>query len=86
MKNNLEDVEVRAPEPACFQCEVSMTLVKPPIWTLKGETLQSGPDVRIENRGTVHKLTFSKTSCDMSGIVQFNTGKAKSSAELTVLN
>ncbi|XP_056605844.1 obscurin-like protein 1a [Triplophysa dalaica] len=86
VKNNLEDVEVRAPEPACFQCEVSVTLVKPPTWTLKGETLQSGPDVRIENRGTVHKLMFSKTSCDMSGIVQFNTGKAKSSAKLTVLN
>lgn len=86
MKKNLEDVEVQAPEPACFQCEVSVTLVKPPVWTLNGETLQSGPDVRIENRGSVHKLTFKKTSCDMSGIVQFNTGKAKSSAKLIVMN
>lgn len=82
---DIEDVEVRAPEMACFQCDVSVTLIKPPIWTLNGETLQSGPDVRIENQGTVHKLTFKKTSSDMSGTVRFTTGKAKTSAKLTVL-
>nr|XP_055069179.1 obscurin-like protein 1a isoform X2 [Misgurnus anguillicaudatus] len=83
---HLEDVEVRAPEPACFQCEVSVTLMKPPVWTLNGETLQSGLDVRIENRGNVHQLTFKKTRPDMSGTVKFTTGKAKSCAKLTVLN
>lgn len=82
---DIEDVEVRAPEMACFQCEVSVTLIKPPIWTLNGETLQSGPTVRIENQGTVHKLTFKKTSSEMSGTVRFTTGKAKTSAKLTVL-
>ncbi|KAF4112061.1 hypothetical protein G5714_006856 [Onychostoma macrolepis] len=82
---DIEDVEVRAPEMVCFQCEVSVTLIKPPIWTLNGETLQSGSDVRIENQGTVHKLTFKKTSSDMSGTVRFTTGKAKTSAKLTVL-
>jgi len=82
---DIEDVEVRAPETACFQCEVSVTLIKPPIWTLNGENLQSGPNIRIENQGTVHKLTLKNTSSDMSGTVKFTTGKAKTSAKLTVL-
>ncbi|KAI2663414.1 Obscurin-like protein 1 [Labeo rohita] len=82
---DIEDVEVRATETACFQCEVSVILIKPPTWTLNGETLQSGPNIRIENQATVHKLTIKKTSADMSGTLKFTTGKAKTSAKLTVL-
>ncbi|KTF80444.1 hypothetical protein cypCar_00024285, partial [Cyprinus carpio] len=80
---DIEDVEVKAPETDCFQCEVSVTLIKPPIWTLNGETLQSGPSVRIENQGTVHILTFKKkkkTSSDMSRTDKFTTGTAKTVA------
>lgn len=80
----LEDVEVTEPEPASFQCEVSVAINKPPVWTLNGETLQPGPSVRLENHGTVHKLTLKNTSTDMSGVVKFTMGKAKSSAMLTV--
>ncbi|XP_044043065.1 obscurin-like protein 1a [Siniperca chuatsi] len=85
MVKELEDEEVTEPEPASFQCEVSVTINKPPIWTLNGETLQTGPSVRLENHGTVHKLTLKKTSVDMSGVVKFTMGKAKSSARLSVM-
>ncbi|XP_040888100.1 obscurin-like protein 1a isoform X2 [Toxotes jaculatrix] len=85
MVKELEDVEVTEPEAASFQCEVSVDISKPPIWTLNGETLQSGPSVRLENRGTVHKLTLKNTSVDMSGIVKFTMGKAKTSAMLSVM-
>ncbi|XP_066519296.1 obscurin-like protein 1a [Hoplias malabaricus] len=81
----LEDNEVTAPEAARFQCEVSVPLIKPPVWTLNGETLQPGPDIHLANKGTVYTLTFKNTSSEMSGIVKFTTGKAKSSANLTVL-
>ncbi|KAM3857112.1 obscurin-like protein 1a [Diretmus argenteus] len=84
MVKELEDVEVTEPEPACFQCEVSVAITKPPVWTLNGETLQPGPSVRLENHGTVHKLTLRTSSVHMSGTVKFTTGKAKSSATLTV--
>ncbi|TRY90337.1 hypothetical protein DNTS_015230 [Danionella cerebrum] len=82
---NLEDVKVCAPEEACFKCEVSVALIKPPVWTLNGEVLQTGPMVRIENLGTIHKLTIKQTSSEMSGTVKFTSGKAKSSASLMVL-
>ncbi|XP_041637515.1 obscurin-like protein 1a [Cheilinus undulatus] len=85
MVKELEDEEVIESEPACFQCEVSVAINKPPVWTLNGETLQAGPFVRVENRGTVHKLTLKNTSVDMSGVVKFTMGKAKSSAMLTVM-
>ena len=85
MVKELEDVEVTEPEPATFQCEVSMAISKPPVWTLNGEALHSGPAVRLENHGTVHKLTLRSTSADMSGTVKFTTGKAKSSATLRVV-
>ncbi|XP_073318223.1 obscurin-like protein 1a [Pagrus major] len=84
MVKELEDVEVTEPEPACFQCEVSVDINKPPVWTLNGETLQSGPSVRLEDHGTIHKLTLKDTSMDMSGVVKFTLGKAKSSAQLSV--
>lgn len=84
MVKELEDVEVTEPELASFQCEVSVAINKPPVWTLNGETLQSGPSVRLEDHGTVYKLTLKNTSADMSGVVKFTLGKAKSSAQLTV--
>ncbi|TMS11780.1 Obscurin [Larimichthys crocea] len=84
MVKHLEDVEVTEPEPASFQCEVSVDINKPPVWTLNGDTLQPGPSVRLENHGTVHKLTLKETSVDMSGVVKFTMGKAKSSAGLSV--
>ncbi|MBN3323328.1 OBSCN protein, partial [Atractosteus spatula] len=80
----LEDVEVRAPEEACFECEISVPVIKPPVWTLNGETLQHGGDVRLESMGTVHRLTLRKTTTEMTGLVKFTTGKARSSARLKV--
>ncbi|XP_023276058.1 obscurin-like protein 1 [Seriola lalandi dorsalis] len=85
MVKELEDMEVMEPEPASFQCEVSVDISKPPVWTLNGETLHSGPSVRLENHGTVHKLTLRNTCVDMSGTVKFTMGKAKSSATLSVM-
>ncbi|KAL7370049.1 hypothetical protein ABVT39_017373 [Epinephelus coioides] len=85
MVSDLEDVEVTESDPASFKCEVSVAIDKPPLWTLNGATLQSGPSVRLENHGTVHKLTLKNTSVDMSGVVKFTMGKAKSSAMLTVM-
>lgn len=84
MVKELEDVEVTEPEPASFQCEVSVAINKPPVWTLNGESLQPGPTVRMENHGTLHKLTLKDTSTDMSGVVKFTMGKAKSRAALAV--
>ena len=84
MVTDLTDVEVAAPDQAEFQCEVSLAVSKPPLWTLNGEALQHGPLIRLESQGTVHKLTLRETSRDMSGTVGFATGKAKSSATLTV--
>lgn len=85
MVKELQDVEVTEPEPASFQCEVSVAINKPPVWTFNGVTLQAGPDIRMENHGTVHKLTLRNTTVDMSGIVKFTMGKAKSNATLSVL-
>ncbi|XP_034720665.1 obscurin-like protein 1a isoform X1 [Etheostoma cragini] len=84
MVKELEDVEVTEPGPASFQCEVSVAINKPPLWTLNGEALLPGPSVRLENHETVHKLTLKNTSVDMSGVVKFTMGKAKSSATLSV--
>ena len=84
MVRELEDVEVTAPDVASFRCEVSVAIDKPPVWTLNGESLQSGPLVRVESQGTVHKLTLKQTSEEMSGMVRFTTGKARSSATLRV--
>lgn len=85
MVKELEDLEVAESEPAFFQCEVSVAINKPPVWTLNGETLQPGPSVRLENHGTVHKLTLKNTSMDMNGVVKFILGKAKSSATLSIV-
>ncbi|KAM9820390.1 obscurin-like protein 1a [Neosynchiropus ocellatus] len=79
---DLEDVEVKKNETATFQCEVSVPVDKPPVWTLNGMSLQSGPDVRQENQGTVHRLIL--RNVNVSGTVRFTVGKAKSTATLTV--
>lgn len=86
MVHELEDVEVTEPEWATFQCEVSVAISRPPVWTLNGEGLQPGPQVRLESSGTVHRLILKETSRDMSGVVRFTMGKAKSSAKLSVKN
>ncbi|KAK2849807.1 hypothetical protein Q7C36_008590 [Tachysurus vachellii] len=80
----LQDVEVSAPEEACFVCEVSVALLKSPIWTLNGDVLKPGPKVLLEKMGTVHKLTLKHTSEDINGVVVFDSGKAKSTANLYV--
>ncbi|KAJ8003890.1 hypothetical protein DPEC_G00153090 [Dallia pectoralis] len=85
IEEDLEDVEVTAPDHACFQCKVSVAINRPPLWTLNGETLTSSPEVRLETHGTVNKLTLKKTRPHMSGTVTFAMGKAKSSAELKVM-
>ncbi|XP_061082557.1 obscurin-like protein 1 isoform X7 [Conger conger] len=80
----LKDVTVAAPEEAAFECEVTVASSKAPVWSLNEETLRPGPQVRMESRDTVHRLILKNTSADMSGTVRFSSGKAKSSARLTV--
>ncbi|XP_062287208.1 obscurin-like protein 1 [Scomber scombrus] len=86
MVRELKDVEVKAPNEACFECEVSVPVIKSPVWSLNGEPLQQSPHVRLEKMGTVHRLTLRQTSPDMSGAVEFTSGKAKSTAQLRVLS
>ncbi|XP_069389509.1 obscurin isoform X4 [Paralichthys olivaceus] len=86
MVRELRDVEVVAPDDASFECEVSAPVAKAPVWSLKGEPLQPGSRVRLEKMGTVHRLTLRQTAPEMSGEVEFTSGKAKSSAQLRVLS
>ena len=86
MVRELKDVEVKAPSEACFECEVSVPVLKAPVWSLNGEALQPSPRVRLERMGTVHRLTLRHTSPDMNGVVEFTSGKAKSRAQLRVLS
>ncbi|XP_030284382.1 obscurin-like protein 1 isoform X4 [Sparus aurata] len=86
MVRELKDVEVMAPDNACFECEVSAPVAKAPVWSLNGEPLQSSSQVRLEKMGTVHRLTLLQTSPDMSGEVEFTSGKATSTAQLRVLS
>ncbi|XP_018598063.2 obscurin-like protein 1 isoform X1 [Scleropages formosus] len=84
MVREIEDVEVTAPEEARFECQVSVPAAREPVWSLNGETLQSGPRVHLETLGTVYRLTLRSTTVDMRGEVKFTVGKAKSIAKLTV--
>ncbi|XP_035860408.1 obscurin-like protein 1 isoform X7 [Sander lucioperca] len=86
MVSELKDVEVTAPGEACFECEVSVPVLKAPVWSLNGEPLQPSSRVRLEKMGTVHRLTLRQTSPDMSGVVEFTSGKANSRAQLRVLS
>ncbi|XP_055018218.1 obscurin-like protein 1 [Boleophthalmus pectinirostris] len=82
----LSDVQVRAPDEACFQVEVSAPVQKAPVWTLNGEVLQPSPRVLLEKMGTLHRLTFRLTSEETSGDVEFSIGKTSSRARLTVIS
>ncbi|XP_065818088.1 obscurin isoform X1 [Labrus bergylta] len=86
MVRELKDVEVMAPNEACFECEVSVPVLKAPVWSLNGEPLQDSSQVSLEKMGTVHRLTLRQTSPDMSGEVEFTYGKANSRAQLRVLS
>ncbi|XP_051937934.1 obscurin isoform X6 [Hippocampus zosterae] len=86
MVKELRDAEVVAPGEARFECEVSAPVHKPPTWSLNGEPVLPGPQVRLEKLGSVHRLTLRQTSTAMSGVVDFACGQAKSSARLTVLS
>ncbi|XP_010295196.1 PREDICTED: obscurin-like, partial [Phaethon lepturus] len=78
------DEDVTEPEEAKFECEISIPSVKPPKWSLRGEVLQAGRNIIMQQEGTIHRLTIVKTSADMSGTVQFSIGKSKSTANLLV--
>ncbi|CAB1328326.1 unnamed protein product, partial [Coregonus sp. 'balchen'] len=80
MVRELKSVEVVAPDEACFECEVSVSVLKSSVWSLKGEALQHVPKVSLEKMGKVHRLTLRQTYVDMSGLVEFTSGKAKISA------
>ncbi|XP_040003814.1 obscurin-like protein 1 isoform X13 [Xiphias gladius] len=86
MVRELKDVEVTAPAEACFECEVSVPVLKAPVWSLNGEPLEPSSRALLEKMGTVHRLTLRQTSRDMSGAVEFTSGKAKSRAQLRVLS
>ncbi|XP_071341696.1 obscurin isoform X11 [Trachinotus anak] len=86
MVRELKDVEVKAPDEACLECEVSVPVLKAPVWSLNGKPLEPSPRVLVEKMGTVHRLTLRQTSPDMSGVVEFSSGKTKSRAQLQVLS
>ncbi|XP_062424696.1 obscurin isoform X3 [Rhea pennata] len=78
------DEDVTEPEEARFECEISIPSVKPPKWSLRGEVLQAGRNIIMQQEGTIHRLILLKTCVDMTGTVQFSIGKSKSTANLLV--
>lgn len=80
----LSSVEVMEPKEARFRVETSIKAERAAKWTLNGELLSSGPEVRMERDGTSHRLTFTSTNSSMCGIIQFSLGKSRSTAQLTV--
>ncbi|XP_044160310.1 obscurin-like protein 1 [Bufo gargarizans] len=80
----LRNVKVTAPSDACFECEASIPLSRPPQWSLNGVMLHNGGDIIIEARGNRHKLTLQNTCPAMSGTVRFTAGKTRSEAQLIV--
>ncbi|XP_029863782.1 obscurin isoform X27 [Aquila chrysaetos chrysaetos] len=78
------DEDVTEPEEAKFECEISIPSVKPPKWSLRGEVLQAGRNIIMQQESTIHRLIILKTSADMTGTVQFSIGKSKSTANLLV--
>ncbi|KAM4561050.1 obscurin-like protein 1 [Fundulus diaphanus] len=84
MVRELKDVEVSAHGEACFECEVSVPVLRSPAWSLNGEPLQPSSRVLLEKMGTVHRLTLRQATPDMSGVVEFSSGKARSQAQLRV--
>ncbi|XP_045423418.1 obscurin isoform X23 [Lemur catta] len=80
----LQDVTVMEPAPAWFECETSIPSVRPPKWLLGKTVLKAGPDVGMEQEGTVHRLTLRRTYSTMTGPVHFTIGKSRSSARLVV--
>lgn len=80
----LSPVAVMEPKEARFRVETGIRVERAPKWTLNGELLRPGPDVRIEWDGTSHRLTFTNTNSSMCGVIQFSCGKSRSTAQLTV--
>ncbi|KAK6320615.1 hypothetical protein J4Q44_G00097220 [Coregonus suidteri] len=80
----LRSLEVTEPREALFQVEINLWAGRPPKWTLDGEVLMEGPRVSIDREGTMHSLCFNSTDSSMTGTVQFNAGKSRSTAQLTV--
>ncbi|KAL1270084.1 hypothetical protein QQF64_032373 [Cirrhinus molitorella] len=80
----LSSVEVMEPKEARFKVETSIKLERAPKWTLNGRILCPCPEIRIERQGTSNRLIFTQTDSNMSGTVQFTSGKSKSEAQLTV--
>ncbi|KAM9478607.1 obscurin [Salvelinus alpinus] len=80
----LRSVKVTEPREALFQVETSLRVGRPPKWTLDGEVLMEGPELSIDQQGTLHTLCFISTDSSMTGPVQFNAGKSRSTTQLTV--
>lgn len=80
----LRNVDVVAPAEARFECEISAPPACSPQWSLNGEDLQPGSQVRMESMGHIHRLRLCQTTPGMSGMVKVTIGNARSKAHLTV--
>nr|XP_020647781.1 obscurin-like protein 1 isoform X5 [Pogona vitticeps] len=80
----LRNVDVVAPSEAQFECEISAPPAFSPQWSLNGDELQPGSQVKMESVGHVHRLRLCQTTPGMSGMVKVTVGNARSKAHLTV--